>query len=67
MSHFVLDMELVSYLLGVGPSVKVNDFYSCAMSRLNELKGAEVNPTQLDESTVSVNTASNPKLPLVFG
>lgn len=58
MSHFVVDMELISSLLGVGPAVKVNDFCSCAMLQLNELKGAEVNPIQFDELIISVNTTS---------
>lgn len=60
MSHFVLNMEQGSSLLG--PSVRVNDLYGRGNVTIER-----VVPTQLNESIISVNTASKPKLPSVFG
>lgn len=61
MSHFVLEREQVSPRLG--KAVRVNDLFSRAMLQLNELKRAELYPTQFDESIISVNMESKSKLP----
>ncbi len=38
-----------------------------ALLQLNEFKGAAVDSVQLDQSIISVSTASKPQLPLEFG